>query len=75
MADDIVNQLRDTAYEVDLCWDAAAEIERLRMLTQDLVCLLPHFHLAIRCKAPASTTLDEWCSECAAIARWEARRG
>lgn len=30
MTDDIVTRLQDTAYEVDLCWEAAAEIERLR---------------------------------------------
>jgi hypothetical protein len=28
--DDIVTRLRDTAYEVDVCWEAAEEIERLR---------------------------------------------
>jgi hypothetical protein len=28
--DDIVERLRDTAYETDVCWEAAAEIERLR---------------------------------------------
>ena len=30
MADDIVTRLQDTAYKTDLCWEAAAEIERLR---------------------------------------------
>ena len=30
MADDIVDRLQDTAYEIDVCWEAAAEIERLR---------------------------------------------
>ncbi len=30
MTDDIVTRLRDTAYETDVCWEAAAEIERLR---------------------------------------------
>jgi len=30
MDDDIVNRLRDTAHETDLCWEAAGEIERLR---------------------------------------------
>jgi hypothetical protein len=30
MPDDIVTRLQDTAYETDLCWEAAAEIERLR---------------------------------------------
>ena len=32
--DDIVDRLRDTAYESDLCWEAAAEIERLRGVVQ-----------------------------------------
>lgn len=35
MADDIVERLRDTAYEVDLCWEASAEIERLRAELDD----------------------------------------
>lgn len=35
MSDDIVTRLRDTAYEVDLCWQAAAEIERLRKLVDE----------------------------------------
>jgi hypothetical protein len=30
VADDIVTRLQDTAYETDLCWEAADEIERLR---------------------------------------------
>ena len=30
MTDDLTDELRDTAYEADLCWRAAAEIERLR---------------------------------------------
>ena len=36
MTDDIVTRLRDTAYETDVCWEAAAEIERLRRLADDL---------------------------------------
>lgn len=35
MADDIVTRLRDTAYETDVCWEAATEIERLRTGLQD----------------------------------------
>lgn len=30
MADDIVTRLQDTAYETDLCWEAADEIEVLQ---------------------------------------------
>jgi hypothetical protein len=30
VADDIVDRLQDTAYEVDVCWEAATEIEQLR---------------------------------------------
>ena len=30
MADDIVTRLRDTAYETDVCWEAAAVIEQLQ---------------------------------------------
>jgi hypothetical protein len=30
MTDDIVTRLQDTACETDLCWEAVAEIERLR---------------------------------------------
>jgi hypothetical protein len=30
MGDDLVDRLRDTAYEVDVCWEAATEIEQLR---------------------------------------------
>jgi len=30
VADDIVDRLEDTAYEIDLCWEAAAEIRSLR---------------------------------------------
>jgi hypothetical protein len=30
VTDDIVTRLRDTAYETDVCWEAANEIERLR---------------------------------------------
>lgn len=36
MANDIVERLRDTAYETDVCWEAAAEIERLRRLGDTL---------------------------------------
>ena len=35
MTDDIVTRLRDTAYETDVCWEAAAEIERLRAELRD----------------------------------------
>ena len=34
MADNVVERLRDTAYETDVCWEAAAEIERLRALVE-----------------------------------------
>jgi hypothetical protein len=30
VADELTDDLRDVAYETDLCWRAAAEIERLR---------------------------------------------
>ncbi len=60
-----------------------AEIERLRAerdaeraLADRLVHLLSCFHLSQRCRAPQGTALEDWCSECAAIAAYEeARRG
>lgn len=63
--------------------EAAAEIERLRAerdaeraLADRLVHLLSCFHLSQRCRAPQGTALEDWCSECAAIAAYEeARRG
>jgi hypothetical protein len=60
--------------------DVADDIERLRQaeraLADRLVRLLPHFHLSQRCRAPQGTAIEDWCSECAAIAAYEeARRG
>jgi hypothetical protein len=60
-----------------------AEIERLRaerdaerVLADRLVHLLSCFHLSQRCRVPQGTALEDWCSECAAIAAYEeARRG
>lgn len=37
MDDDIVTRLQDTAYETDICWEAAGEIERLRAAGDRLV--------------------------------------
>lgn len=70
----------ETLLPADLLWftcqDAAAEIERLRAAGDALARLLPHAHLSTRCRAPEGMSLDEWCSECAALAAWqEARRG
>jgi hypothetical protein len=47
-----------------------------RALADQLVRLLPHFHLSQRCRPPQGIALQDWCSECAAIAAYEeARRG
>lgn len=80
-SDDIVRRLRDP--EMCMCDGenpcvvcvALTEIERLRAAGDALTHLMPHAHLSTRCRAPEGTPLDEWCSECAAIDAWEARRG
>lgn len=90
MADDLVTRLRAAARTGDLplgssfdCDAVAdeierlqAEIERLRAAGDALAHLMPHAHLSVPCRPPQGTPLDEWCSECAALAAWkEARRG
>ena len=90
MADDIVTRLHEmldgpvpmavTRRDVR---DAADEIERLRVENERLRAagdalahLMPHAHLSVPCRPPQGTPLDEWCSECAALAAWKkARRG
>lgn len=62
MTDDIVTRLQDTAYETDLCWEAADEIERLRAAGDAL----------------AEYLMRAWRSDAASdlVAAWqEARRG
>jgi hypothetical protein len=61
--------------------EAAVEIERLRAewgaeraLADRLVHLLSCFHLSQRCRPPQGTALEDWCSECAAIAAYEEAR-
>jgi hypothetical protein len=52
-----------------------AEIELLRAAGDALAQLMPHAYLDVPCRPPQGTPLDEWCSECAALAAWqEARR-
>ena len=52
-----------------------AEIERSRTCPSCSV-LMPPAHLSVPCRPPQGTPLNEWCSECAALAAWqEARRG
>lgn len=59
---DIVDRLRDTAYETEVCWEAADEIERLRALCSDL------YHDA--------TCAESFCRLCGeGIQEWEASRG
>ncbi len=53
-----------------------AEVERLRAAGDALAHLMPHAHFKVPCRSPQGVPLDEWCSECAALAVWqEARRG
>jgi hypothetical protein len=55
--------------------EAADEIERLRALADQLVHLLPHFHLSQRCQPPQGVALEDWCTECHVVAAYrEARR-
>ena len=79
MADDIVTRLRDEAQRPairEVCSEAADTIERLRAAGDALAHLMPHAHLSVPCRPPQGTPLNEWCSECAALAAWqEARRG
>ena len=71
------------SYDEKTLYDAVAEIkrlraevERLRAAGDALAHLMPHAHLSVPCRSPQGTPLDEWCSECAALAAWkEARRG
>jgi hypothetical protein len=53
---------------------ARAEIERLRAAGDALAHLMPHAHLKVPCRSPQGVPLDEWCSECAALAAWEEAR-
>jgi hypothetical protein len=51
-------------------------VERLRPAGDTLAQLMPHAHLSMPCRPPHGTPLNDWCSECAALAVWrEARRG
>ena len=46
MTDDIVTRLRDTAYETDVCWEAAKEIERLRAalaIAAGMISTMPYY--------------------------------
>lgn len=82
MSDDIVERLRAEAKSGNMplgrSFDALAvadEIERLRAAGDALAHLMPHAHLSVPCRPPHGTPLDDWCSECAALAAWrEARR-
>lgn len=52
------------------------EVERLRAAGDALAHLMPHAHFKVPCRPPQGVPLDEWCSECTALAAWkEARRG
>jgi hypothetical protein len=63
--DDIVTRLQDTAYETDLCWEAADEIQRLRAAGDALAA-----HLADR--IPAHWSVSSYVL----LGAWrEARRG
>lgn len=84
MADDIIARLRcayrkgeEPPCEACTFCAARAEIEGLRAAGDVLAHLiLPHAHLSVPCRSPQGTPLDEWCSECAALAAWqEACRG
>ena len=84
VADDIVTRLRVIYCAADdltpcgtcLPCQAADEIGRLREAGDALAHLMPHAHLSVPCRSPQGTPLDEWCSECAALAAWKkARRG
>lgn len=55
--------------------DVPERAERLRAAGDALAHLMPHAHLSVPCRPPHGTPLDDWCSECAALAaRKEARR-
>ncbi len=71
-----IERLRDWHSEMfQYAADRDAEIERLRALTDQLVHLLPHFHLSQRCQPPQGVALEDWCTECHAVAAYrEARR-
>jgi hypothetical protein len=75
---DIVDRLRRIhggSAVVEVTQEAADEIERLRALADQLVHLLPHFHLSQRCQPPQGVALEDWCTECHAVAAYrEARR-
>ena len=76
--DDIVQRLRcEQPPRGCMCQncEAADEIERLRALADQLVHLLPHFHLSQRCQPPQGVALEDWCTECHVVAAYrEARR-
>jgi len=71
MADDITDDLRDVAYETDLCWRAAAEIERLRAAL-DAIDALHQPNQRIYCSA----CCDRWpCRTARLLHPEEADRG
>ena len=56
------------------CHELQTEIERLRALADQLVHLLPHFHLSQRCQPPQGVALEDWCTECHVVATYRGAR-
>ena len=72
---DEIERLRVDAERADagVAW-LTSKIGHLLAAGDALAHLMPHAHLSVPCRPPQGTPLNEWCSECAALAAWQAAR-